>query len=85
MVRNRASEVARPAGGHFEAHDVEAVAATFSDQAVYDDRRSIGGAPLQVRVGRAKAAERAIADYPHAVADPRRAGHTGAAAWSLVG
>ena len=49
-----------------EAHDVEAVAATFSDQAVYDDRRSIGGAPLTGAGWPRKAAERAIADYPHA-------------------
>ncbi|TXI42877.1 MAG: hypothetical protein E6Q57_14015, partial [Mycobacterium sp.] len=66
VVRNRASEVAEAGWRALEAHDVEAVAATFSDQAVYDDRRSIGGAPLAGAGWPRKAAERAIADYPHA-------------------
>lgn len=66
VVRNRASDLAEEGWRGLQAHDIEAVAATYSDQSVYDDRRSIGGGPLAGLGWSRRAAERAIADYPHA-------------------
>lgn len=66
VVRNRASDLAEAGWRGIQDHDVEAVAAIYSDRSVYDDRRPIGGDPLTDVGWSREAAERVIADYPHA-------------------
>lgn len=66
LVRNRASDLAEAGWRGIQTHDLDAVAAVYSDQSVYDDRRSIAGGPLAGPDWARKVAERVIADYPHA-------------------